>query len=87
MLEEIRNDVAFEHTERYGYVSEWERLLDTKLIGVAKTHHRHGFLYLADDERFFTLSGMHDAMGFEGCGFSPSYHQRSVSERGEIPRG
>ncbi len=69
MLEEIRNDIAFLHTEPYGQIKEWERILRTRLVGVAETHHRHGLLFLSDDERFFTLSGMHDAMGFEGCGF------------------
>lgn len=67
ILDEIRNDVVFEY---YRYVGEWERLLDTKLIGVAETHQRHGLLVVAEDERFFTISGMHDAMGFVGCGFS-----------------
>jgi hypothetical protein len=69
MLSEIRNDIAFEPVERYGEIHEWERLLRTRLIGVAETHHHHGLLYLSEDERFFNLSGMHDAMGFNGRGF------------------
>ena len=69
LLEEIRNDIAFEYTEPYAEIEEWERLLRTRLVGVAETHHRHGLLLLGDDERFFNLSGMHDAMGFNGIGF------------------
>lgn len=70
MLEEIRNDIAFEYTEPYGEIEEWERLLRTRLFGIAETHHRNGLLFLSDDERFFNLSGMHDAMGFNGVGFT-----------------
>ncbi|OYP36578.1 SUKH-3 domain-containing protein [Rhodopirellula sp. MGV] len=68
MLGGVRNDVAFEPTGRYGEIDQWERLLKTRLVGVAGTHHRHGLLYVSDDERFFNLSGMHDAMGFAGRG-------------------
>jgi hypothetical protein len=70
MLEEIRNDIAFEYTEPCGKLEEWERLLRTRLVGIAETHHRHGLLVLGDDERFFNLSGIHDAIGFNGVGFS-----------------
>jgi SUKH-3 immunity protein len=69
MLEEVRNDIDFMYADRYGHIDEWERLLGTRLVGIAETHHHHGLLYLAEDERFFSLSGMHDAMGFEGTGF------------------
>ncbi|WP_197168251.1 SUKH-3 domain-containing protein [Neorhodopirellula pilleata] len=70
MLSEIRNDIAFEPAERYGEIHEWERLLRTRLICVAETHHRHGLLYLSEDERFFNLSGQHDAMGFNPALFT-----------------
>lgn len=47
MLSEIRNDIAFKSTERYEEIDKWARLLRTRLIGVAETHHRHGLLYLS----------------------------------------
>ena len=70
MLEEIHNDIDFMWTARHGHIDEWERILGTRLVGIAETHHHHGLLYLSDDERFFTLSKMHDAMGFAGTGFA-----------------
>ena len=70
MLEEIRNDITFEYTEPDGEIEKWERLLRTRLVGIAETQNGHGLLFLGDDERFFSLSGIYDAMGFNGIGFS-----------------
>lgn len=80
MLSGIRNDIAFEATERYGEIDQWEHLLETRLVGIAATHHRHGFLYVSEDERFFNLSGIHDAMGFNGEGFGKAIENLLFSE-------
>ena len=70
VLEELRNDIAFEYVSAYGgIIDPWEKLLNTRLIGVAEIHVRHGILYLADDQSFFMHGGMTDAMGFSGLGF------------------
>ncbi len=69
MLEEIYNDIAFQYTAPYG-IAEWQRLLKTRLVGIAELHHRHGVLFVGDDERYYHRSGMHDAMGYVGTGFT-----------------
>jgi hypothetical protein len=50
-------------------ISDWERFLHSRLVGIAEVHSGHAELYIDATGRCFGLSLMHDAFYFHGSSF------------------
>ena len=71
------SDIQFRLLDRHFYLPkliDWERLLETVLIGIADVHHGHGELYVASDGMCYCLSCVHDAFSFLGKTFCDAEH-------------
>lgn len=63
--------------------SDWSRLLETELVGIADLADGHSSLYLADDGRVFGMSDIHDACYFEGETFAFAIERVLLGERAQ----
>lgn len=68
------SDVTFRFIERCDDASIWSNLLQTVLVGVASVHNDHGQLYVDSIGRFFNISAIHDAAGYQGDSFAAAMH-------------
>lgn len=60
------SDIVFGFIETEVDIETWNGLLDATLIGFASVSHHHGQLFMDSSGRVFGLSGVHDAIWFEG---------------------
>lgn len=63
------SDVKFMAFDSDPDIADWEILAGTKLVGVAKVHHSHGEMYLADDGRYFHFSDVDGEMCYLAASF------------------
>jgi len=63
------------------YIRVWERLLRSRLVGVARVHSDHAELYMDVTGRCFGRSLMHDAFYFHGESFAEAVEGRLLGRR------
>ena len=72
-IECAKSDLDFKWVRDWAWldhdIEDWNRLLHTRLVGIAEVHHAHGALCVASDGRCFGASGVHDVFYFEGESF------------------